>query len=260
MVPLGYHEFGRFQSWEEGDSVFLGEEMIFINGFLRIPDLRARYEIDFQDPNIRKLGATPFDNPLTLQKLIEAMQFLARGSSTPLQIEGAFSALDPTMPVLYQMIEVPSVPAEFGPPIDLANADFFSENVIGSANFRGPILFLSEDSPSYLQSLYETDGRFAGTGYALVTNYHGSDIIFHSPNCLIRLSCEIENFGAHAPTLIRIELARNPHSGRVLASGLSGSVPHAHSYGPVTDIRVFQGRVRSNGRVLRLDLDPPANQ
>lgn len=109
------------------------------------------------------------------------------------------------------------------------------------------------------ESLPSLDARFAGTGYALLTDNHDKKVWCVTSNCKVRLSIDWENENGHAITDVRERIASNPESGYLIAMKVSCDPPKPNSgYGWAVGI-YDAVRIQSNGTEMAvgLALRPP---
>lgn len=205
------------------------------------------------------LGRTPFETPETLSCLASVLQYLARRSAHPVQVEGALIG---GMLNLYQLIEVPAVLNDISH-LDLEGAILSSTSVIGSCDFQGPMVscritdFWNLYQRGVAEELEKIDREYAGQGYALLAPVHTSALIECTPHCRVRLSLNYENLASHAVTLARMQLAKDKRSSIVFAmevkKGDRFGERFPHAYHDILQVLDSNVHIRSNGRTLRID-------
>lgn len=248
------------------------------DGALRLFDWRNEEKMGYDEfvvtKGIQYLGWTPFTSPEPPTRLIAILRYLASRSEVPIQIEGAFAGLAETAPHLYQHIDLPPI-TKTPVQVDLEGVDCSSKNVIGSCDVQVPLVALENTAAfimgmqSLCAELKRMDEQFSKTGYALLADRHPSQVIALTPHCRVRLSLGNENMASHAATYARILQAQNPGSVAVLASQVQMSEPmqllfttlrtrepSSTSWG-VAHLLSPRAHIRSNGRALSVDLDPP---
>lgn len=203
-----------------------------------------------------EIGANPFRDGQMLTSLIGILQFLDEEAGT-IQIEGAFPDGKGTVPMLYQLTQLPDPPGS--PEVLKVNHRHLSSNmVLGITEFVGPLLVARDEA---LKKLGELDERFAEGGYILLTPSHTGNVIEVTPHCRLRLSTARENLGSHVVALTRLRIHEDPEAGYLLSTQvrvtaddddrIGGKAPDEHH----RSIDVYKkAHLDSNGTELAVEI------
>ncbi len=162
-----------------------------------------------------EVGINPFLEGTPLMNVIGILQFLAENVG-PVQVEGGFLTGASPMPFLYQLQDTPeSLVSRL--PLSAMRRDLHSQEIIGVADFTGPLLWTRSATADVLS---EMDRCFADTGYMLLTSGHEGRLIEATPHCRIRLATGRINVGSHAVMLARLKMRESPDAGYLLAQNV----------------------------------------
>lgn len=220
--------------------------------------------------NMQAVGFIPLQRAEASLNLIGILQYLSEQTGLPVQIEGAYPDPESEIPVLYQMIDMPLQQMTKGK-VPTFGADIVSRSVIGSCDFKGPLLFLNcqkrdfeyfEDVSAVIAELERR-----GEPYMLFAPDQNEYLIERTPNCRVRISGNtLENASSHPVSYTRLRQSREPSAGFTLAMGaniLLRSLKKAHAdyYDPkkkkkVNFVLYENAHARADGRRFSVYLEP----
>lgn len=168
-------------------------------------------------------GINPFGHLDALCHLVSLLQYFS--GAGPRQIEGAFLDRKSTVPVLYQLIDLPAERADTVP-LQLATRHITAKQVVGKGCFTGPLVYLPGCDPKYptdldCAALKAIDKQYGAGGYILALPCHNQDAVKATPHCRYRISEGGINATAHAVALTRIRNAAHPDDQDLLAVRVS---------------------------------------